>query len=202
MVTQPESTPGPGWVDADTHLYEPPELWQERMDRRFRQDAPALVPIHDGRVFFQYANRVYPTMPNHPGFGAIYSPGGTATGSVCDPGERLRWMDANGTDVQILYPTLALNGASQVDDPVLAGALARAYNRYAAEFAASDPRRLIPAIVAPMNHPSVAIEELTYARRELGLSLAVAIPRPPATWRGAILATTTCGRPWPISMSP
>ena len=179
MVTQPESTPGPGWVDADTHLYEPPELWQERMDRRFRQDAPALVPIHDGRVFFQYANRVYPTMPNHPGFGAIYSPGGTATGSVCDPGERLRWMDANGTDVQILYPTLALNGASQVDDPVLAGALARAYNRYTAEFAASDPRRLIPAIVAPMNHPSVAIEELTYARRELGLSLAVSNPTPP-----------------------
>jgi predicted TIM-barrel fold metal-dependent hydrolase len=168
-----------GWVDADTHLYEPYGLWQERMEPRFRHDAPALVSMDDGRMFFQYGGRVYPTMPNHPGFGAIYAPGGTATESVCDPEARLRWMDSNGTDIQILYPTLALNGASQVDDPDLAGALARAYNCYAADFAASDPRRLVPAIVAPMNHPAVAVREINYARQELGLTLAVSNPTPP-----------------------
>jgi predicted TIM-barrel fold metal-dependent hydrolase len=168
-----------GWVDADTHLYEPCELWPLRMDAKFRARAPALVPMDDGRVFFRYADRVYPTMPNHPGFGAIYGPGGTATDRVCEPGARLRWMDSRSTDIQILYPTLALNGASQVDDPELAGALARAYNQYAAEFASIDPRRLVPAIVTPMNHPAVAIQEITYAREVLGLTLAVSNPTPP-----------------------
>ena len=168
-----------GWVDADTHLYEPCDLWPDRMDARFRNHAPALVPTADGRIFFRYGDQVYPTMPNHPGFGAIYGPGGTATDSVCEPGQRLRWMDAGGTDIQILYPTLALNGASQVDDPELAGALARAYNRYAAEFASRDRRRLVPAIVAPMNHPAVAVREIVYAREELGLSVAVSNPTPP-----------------------
>jgi predicted TIM-barrel fold metal-dependent hydrolase len=118
-------------------------------------------------------------MTNHPGFGAIYDPGGTATDSVCDPHARLSRMNSTGVDVEILYPTLALNGVSQVDDPGLAGALARAYNRYAAEFASADRRRLVPAIVAPMNHPEVAVEEIDYGRRHLGLALAVSNPTPP-----------------------
>ncbi len=174
-----EPATGTRWVDADTHLYEPPGLWPDRLEPRYRPDAPDLVQVADGRMFFQYGNRLYPTMPNHPGFGAIYAPGGTATDRVCEPGARLRRMDELGVDVEILYPTLALNGASQVEDPSLAGALARAYNRFAAEFAAADPRRLVPAIVAPMNHPGVAIQEIEYGRRELGLSLAVSNPTPP-----------------------
>jgi predicted TIM-barrel fold metal-dependent hydrolase len=173
------SASGNAWVDADTHLYEPADAWRDFLDPRHRPDAPALLPMDDGRLFFQYGRRVYPTMPNHPGFGAIYGPGGTATDSVCDPAARLRWMDAHGTETQILYPTLALNGASQVDDPELAGALARAYNRYAAEFASADRRRLVPAIVAPMNHPSVAVQEIAHARNQLGLTLAVSNPTPP-----------------------
>jgi predicted TIM-barrel fold metal-dependent hydrolase len=167
------------WVDADTHLYEPPGLWRDRLDRRYQQDPPGLVSLADGRTFFQFGKRVYPTMANHPGFGAIYGPSGTATDQVCDPQARLRRMDEMGIGVEILYPTLALNGVNQVDDPAMAGALARAYNQFAAEFASTDPRRLVPALVAPMNHPDVAVREIEYGRRELGLSLAVTNPTPP-----------------------
>jgi predicted TIM-barrel fold metal-dependent hydrolase len=118
-------------------------------------------------------------MANHPGFGGIYEAGGSATESACDPVERLRWMDTRGIGVQILYPTLALNVVSQVDDPRLAGALARAYNTYAASFASTDRRRLVPAMVAPINHPDVAIDEITFARDELGMTLLVSNPTPP-----------------------
>jgi predicted TIM-barrel fold metal-dependent hydrolase len=180
MAPEPAEEPsGGGWVDADTHLYEPPGVWQDYLEHPYREDAPGLVSMADGRVFFQYGHMVYPTMSNHPGFGAIYEPGGTATESVCDPRARLQRMDSLGVDVQILYPTLALNGVSQVDDPRLAGALARAYNRYAADFASADRIRLVPAIVAPMNHPDVAAEEIDYGRRQLGMALAVSNPTPP-----------------------
>jgi predicted TIM-barrel fold metal-dependent hydrolase len=173
------STTAGTWVDSDTHLYEPPEAWVDFLEPHHRRDAPALVQLDDGRMFFQYGDRMYPTMPNHPGFGAIYRPGGTATDDVCDPRARLRWMDGKGISTQILYPTLALNGVSQVDDPELAGALARAYNRYAAQFASVDPHRLVPACVAPMNHPAVAVREIEHARCQLGLTLAVSNPTPP-----------------------
>ena len=183
------------WVDADTHLYEPPGTWRDRLPHRYRDQAPSLVEIGDGRMFFEYGAKLFPTMPNHPGFGAIYAPGGTATKEVCDPTARVARMDHDGVDVQVLYPTLALNGANQVDEPELAEALAQAYNEYAAEFAAFAPDRLVPAMVAPVNHPDAAARTISRAREDLGLRLLVTNPTPPANipW-----SDTSYGWLWPL----
>ena len=36
-------------MDADAHMCEPPNLWVERIDQRFRDRAPRIVKDPDGR---------------------------------------------------------------------------------------------------------------------------------------------------------
>jgi predicted TIM-barrel fold metal-dependent hydrolase len=87
-------------------------------------------------------------------------------------------MDAEGVEMAIIYPTLGMNGFSAIDDPKVAGGLCRAYNRWVAEFASPNPKRLRPAMFVPLNHPKVALAELQYARETLGLSIVFANPTP------------------------
>jgi predicted TIM-barrel fold metal-dependent hydrolase len=73
-----------------------------------------------------------------------------------------------GIDVAVLYPTVGLS-IMAIDDAELRRALARACNRYYAEFYGPYADRLRPVGVIPTYDPSEAIEELEFATGELGL---------------------------------
>jgi predicted TIM-barrel fold metal-dependent hydrolase len=81
-------------------------------------------------------------------------------------------MDELGLDFAVLYPTYGLMVANW-DDEEARRAGARAYNRYLAEAYAPYARRLAPVAVIPMHTPEEAIDELRFARRELGLRAAL-----------------------------
>ena len=110
----------------------------------------------------QAANR----QPGHRGFDAIYGEGSTLDKSGNDPHVRLRWMDEHGARHHVVYPTFALCGTSQVDDPVLAGALSRAYNRYMADFASVAPDRILPAINAYSGNRLIGVVSRDAARAQ------------------------------------
>jgi predicted TIM-barrel fold metal-dependent hydrolase len=129
---------------------------------------------------------LYPSMPNHPGLAKVYGPDETLHPQTIhdkrvstDAGERLREMDRQDADVHVIYPTLGMVGFNGIADAELAGACARAYNRYCADFAAADPARLQPAMLVPFNHPEVAAREIVHARETCGLRVAFANPTPP-----------------------
>ncbi|HWE57175.1 MAG TPA: amidohydrolase family protein [Acidimicrobiales bacterium] len=173
-------------VDCDTHYWEPIALWSEYVDPAFRDRVPRFVEDADGRLLVQVGEHIYPSASHHPGLARTYGPDETIYGPLLegktvamDPVGRLKFMDSQRTDVHVIFPTLAMVGFSGVDDPELAGALARAYNRFAHDFASADRRRLRPAMLAPFNHPDQAIEEMTYARQNLGLNMVFANPTPP-----------------------
>ena len=181
-------------IDCDTHYWEPVSVWSDYIEPGLRPRAPKLV--HDGdRILVQVGESVYPSTPNHRGLGATYGPDETLHEQTIwdkavstDPKRRLAFMDAERTDIHIIFPTLGMVGFSSIQDPELAGACARAYNRWCADFASVDPKRLRPAMLVPFNHPEVAIAEMTYARTQLGLNVAFANPTPPGevSWsRGA-----------------
>ena len=46
---------------------------------------------------------------------------------------RIRFLDAEGFDQQILFPTLGLVWEGKVEDPALAAAHCRAFNRWAGQ---------------------------------------------------------------------
>jgi predicted TIM-barrel fold metal-dependent hydrolase len=172
-------------VDCDTHYWEPLELWADYLDPAFRNQAPHFV--HDGdRLLMQVGESIYPSAPEHPGLAKTYGPDETLHEQTIwdkavstDAPRRLKTMDEEGVDVQIIFPTLGMVGFSGIRDPQLAGACARAYNRYCADFAATDPRRLRPTMLLPFNHPDVAIEEMRYAREQCGLTITFVNPTPP-----------------------
>ena len=77
-----------------------------------------------------------------------------------DMHKRVAFLDAEGIDAQVLYPTLGLLWEGTVDDAVFADALCRAYNTWAFETCAAYPDRLFPAAHISLRDPALAVREL------------------------------------------
>jgi predicted TIM-barrel fold metal-dependent hydrolase len=84
-----------------------------------------------------------------------------------DPRIQLADLDADGIDVQVIYPTLCLN-LNHLREPALAVDLARAYNDWLADFCAADPRRLKGVAMVALQDVDAAIREARRATAELG----------------------------------
>ena len=170
-----------GSVDYDTHVYEPLSVWSDYLDPKFRDRSPKWVKYGEGNgsLGVEVGGKMYPSVPNHPGMAKIYADDSKVDRSGNDPAVRLKWMDERGVDVHIIFPTLGMHGFSgSVQDPALAGAFARAYNRYMAEYVAKDPRRLRGAMIIPANHADVAVEEMKWAHKN-GLNIIYLNPTAP-----------------------
>jgi len=163
--------------DADSHVVEPPELWNKYLEPDYRtlgkhalwreQGAHNSYLKVNGKVFRDTMNS---NIPRH----AIWKPGMTwdnvgeldparchpMTPGASDPKARLHDMDAMGVDQAMLYPTWFAEGFHLVEDPDVAYALARAYNNWSADFCSAAPKRLFAAAMLPLQNMDYAIEEL------------------------------------------
>ena len=153
-------------VDCDTHFWQPFSLWERFLDRRYRDTVGRFLDEaetkHGARMDMKADAE-----------GKRYS---DILGSDI-PAERLKHMDAEGMDVNVIFP-----GAARVPmlpDPDTAAAACRAVNRWNAEFAAVAPDRLKPSMVLPLRYPEKAVQEMTYAHQILGLQSAFVAPTPP-----------------------
>jgi len=79
-------------------------------------------------------------------------------------------LDELGIDFAIVYTSLGLFYIANPDEE-LRRAVARAVNHMNAELFRPFAHRMTPAAVVPVNTPQEAIEEATYAVRELGLKV-------------------------------
>ena len=83
------------YVDFDTHVYEPIEVFHDYLDPKFRDRAPKLFKGADGRLMLQMAEHVYPKVPAHPGFYNIYGEESKVDRSGNDPHARTRQSSSN-----------------------------------------------------------------------------------------------------------
>jgi len=88
------------------------------------------------------------------------------------PGLLYERLDEMGIDFSILYPSTTL-GLIDIDDPELAGPVARAVNRWLADLFRPYSDRLTVGALIPMVTPEVAVAELRVAVGELGFKTAV-----------------------------
>ena len=94
-----------------------------------------------------------------------------------DPHKRIPDMDADGIDAAFLYPSLGLfSGAIQ--DPQLAAATCRAYNRWLADYCKPYPDRLFGIAMLPLQSVDLAIAEMRFAKKELGFRGGFIRPNP------------------------
>ncbi len=164
-------------IDADSHVVEPHDLWEEYLDPEFRAlgkfalwreygENNSYLKIN-GKICRDTGN---PNIPRH----AIWRPMMTweAIGGLdpnvrhsevkgsWDPQARLADMDEMGVDQAFLYPTWFAEGFHLVEDPDVAYALARAYNDWIADFCREGSGRLYAAAMVPLQNTDFAREEL------------------------------------------
>ena len=118
-------------VDADGHILEPLDLWDNYIDPEFRERRPRFVIDENGKERLKVEGKL---LGNPRGIGSLGSVG-VRQGAVkpdtlkyaegkkggFDPHARIVDMDADGIDAAFLYPSLGLF-AGAVEDPGLAAA--------------------------------------------------------------------------------
>lgn len=172
---------GPRVIDADAHINEPvvrpgasdEELapWVE-LGRRHPgwqqagQSGGATVSMIEGKL--------YPTQEG-PGRGVPVTSAmhPQAADGARDLDARMRDLDSEGIDVQVLFGGLCI-GATSFEDPGFAADFCRAYDDWLLGVCARHPERLKAVAVVPLQFPDRAIEELRRAA-DLGV-VAVAVP--------------------------
>ncbi len=188
-------------IDSELHLLEPHDWWERRLPEPYRSitriTAPPRKHLDTGHLGIDLDGRGFPMPQVGPGSGPgrlVFRQGNRRWDEApelarlrADPTPQ-RWlegMDADGIDVAILTPTLALMllGIDGVA-PGHAAALCRAYNDYAAEFAAHAPSRLKLWAWVPRQAPDLAAEEARRCVEELG---AVGVAMTTAAVDGTIL---------------
>jgi predicted TIM-barrel fold metal-dependent hydrolase len=136
-------------VDADAHMFEPPDLWTKRIDAPFRGRAPRIVEGLNGekRLFFICEGlppfRVSGAFAAGQKFDRSFLETGmeSAPAGGWDPAARLKDMDLDGVASQILYSTMAFT-LFGIGEAEFQEACFRAYNDWLAEFSSYSPKRL------------------------------------------------------------
>jgi predicted TIM-barrel fold metal-dependent hydrolase len=183
-------------ISSDSHIVEPPDLWEKWLEPEFRPYAPKLVKDDEGGDAWLYND------------GGAPAPLGLVTVTRDRPREQLRWSGAryatinrgnyeaaarveemleDGVVAEVIYsPQRTMRHFMQGTEDALHLAGVRAYNDWLArDFCARAPERLIGVAQMPAIGIEAAIAEMRRAK-SLGL-------------RGVLLSSWPSGNP---SLSP
>lgn len=168
-------------VDADCHVIEPFEMWEEYLEPEFKSRAPYKeqnIEYSDSSHQVIRLDLFEPPIKNmkiegeiiyHNISDAVWAEGIKAmirdyknygtTGT--DPSSQVQAIARMGVDVCFLYPTVGLwLFAIDSMDPQLAGALTRAYNNWLRDFCSYNPQVLRGVGAINMHDPSEMVPEL------------------------------------------
>jgi predicted TIM-barrel fold metal-dependent hydrolase len=129
-------------IDADGHVTESLESLRKHLKKEYR-NRPLFTTEAWDRSF-----------------------GGTLGKRNEDPQTQLTDMEADGIDIQVIFPShLSLSAEKETD---LATDIARAYNDWLASFCARDPKRLKGIAMVALQDVDAAIREVRRAVEQLG----------------------------------
>jgi predicted TIM-barrel fold metal-dependent hydrolase len=156
-------------ISADSHVVEPGDLWETRVDKKFRDQAPKVASREDGGglVFIPTGAAPFPVA-------AVFGMGRSgealkthmskgyemARPSGWDPIERLKDQDTDHIAAEVIYPSLGIS-LFRMPDPDLQFACVQAYNDWIAEYCRHDPNRLLGAGLIPLLDIDRGIVEAT-----------------------------------------
>jgi predicted TIM-barrel fold metal-dependent hydrolase len=179
-------------VDADGHVLEPRDVWLRYLEPKWRERAIRIELDAEGVEVLLVDGRPHQALRGRLGaLGGIgmdaeqlmtvgrrsYEDGCPPGGY--DPAVRLQVMDQERIDVALLYPTIGIAWEGLVQDPAIATAYARAYNRWIVDFCSHDRRRLVPIAHICLLDPPGAVAEVKRAR-DAGCAGVYLSPDPPA----------------------
>jgi len=158
-------------LDADSHVSEPLNLWQERLPAKYRDKAPRMLKEHEGKpgawwlieegrephnVILGFgANK---TLEELQQFLKGFSYAGAHRGGW-DPAQRVKDMDQDGVTGDVLYTTLGFR-MFWIRDAGFQRACFQVYNDWLAEFCSYSPRCLKGLGLISLYDPKQGAEDL------------------------------------------
>lgn len=157
-------------ISVDDHILEPPNVWQDRVPKKYQDAAPRFVRDKDGEAWV-YEGKRMPT----PGLAAVagktveeFSPLPITYSDMregCyDPKARIADMDRAGVAASVCFPSLPGFCAEtffKSKDKALALECVKAYNDWHLdEWCAAAPGRYIPLVLMPLWDVKESVKEL------------------------------------------
>jgi len=170
--------PYDGTVDADGHVLEPPDLWENYLEEKYRSRALRIGVDDQGYEYLEINGR--PSERTNKGALGIMGAMGEENlkpsperryadnmpFGASDPVQRLSLMDQENLEICLLYPTICLLWEVEVTDPEISLAYARAYNRWIADFCRDSGGRLVPIAMLTLLDPEGSAAELERAVKD------------------------------------
>src|SRR5712691_3357663 len=165
-------------IDTDAHVEEWEETFSDSyLEEAFRARRPQIV-TSDARPYWLVEDNVLPKLfgrgcyvfATPTGYGTILDPTAATKPEVFESQElrdvkaRLRDMDKEGIDLQVIYPTLFVCAYSLTSDPKLEAALYRSYNSWIADVTRGESRLRWVAVVT-LTDVAEAVAEVHRAKR-------------------------------------
>jgi len=165
-------------ISADSHVVEPPDLWTQRIDRAYLDRAPKIIREDETDVFVcpgaaiekmgigftSAALKPAEEISVNERWENIY-PG------AWDPSERLKDMEADGIEAEVLYTSFGLRMFT-LTDPGFQLACFQAFNDWMADFCRTYPTRLFGVGMIPIRPADEASREMRRIK-ERGLRAAM-----------------------------
>lgn len=178
MAYEIKRFPYDGTVDADGHVLEPPDLWENYLEAQYR-DRALRIRVDDEGYEYLEIDRKPSARSNKGSLGLLGAMGEDDLRpsperryadhmpfGACDAAERLSLMDQENLEISVLYPTLCLLWEVELTDPELSLAYARAYNRWIADFCRDSGGRLVPIAMLTLLDPEGSAAELERAVKD------------------------------------
>ena len=161
-------------IDADGHICEPPAVWNDYIEKRYRANAIRVERDGDGRDWIS----INGTLRRNLRPAAACVPWGMddpdkvpswediLPGSY-DGGARATVLEEEGIERSLLFPSLYLL-AGDIDDPAVAAAACHGYNEWIADMCRDGRGKLAAVGIVPLQNVEAAAREAQHIAR-LGL---------------------------------
>ncbi|MGD8417260.1 MAG: amidohydrolase family protein [Pseudomonadales bacterium] len=178
MAYEIKRFPHDGTVDADGHILEPADLWENYLEEKHKPRAMRIRVDDEGYEYLEIDGK--PSQRSRKGslgiLGAMGaedlrpSPDRRYSDNIpfgaCDPSERLELMAQENLEFCLLYPTIGLLWEVELTDPELSLAYCRAYNRWIADFCRESGGKLVPIAQLTLLDVEGSVAELDRAVKD------------------------------------
>jgi uncharacterized protein len=161
-------------IDADGHICEPPAVWNDYVEKRYRAETIRVERDADGRDWISINGAMRRNLrpaaacvpwgmddPNNVPTWADILPGSY------DGGARATVLEEEGIERSLLFPSLHLL-AGDIEDPAVAAATCHGYNDWIADMCRDGRGKLSAVGIVPLQNPEAAAREALHIAR-LGL---------------------------------
>jgi predicted TIM-barrel fold metal-dependent hydrolase len=142
-------------VSTDCHANEPPDLWEKRIDQKYRERVPRIITDENG-VQWRYCEGYRPDrvrVMSFEGEDWVRAKAGA------DPAERLRDNARDGIDVEIIFPNKGL-AMWATPDPVFSSAQCAVWNDWAWEQFSPHGQKMVPVAAIATGNLDCALAEI------------------------------------------